>query len=101
MLIYNITYSVSIEIHESWLQWMTKVHIPELMETGMFVKNQVLRLREVDEEDAFTYAIQFFSATEEDYRTYINEHAPKLKLKSSQKWGEKVIAFRTLMEIVQ
>jgi hypothetical protein len=101
MLLQNITFSVPIDIHENWLQWMTRVHIPEIMATGLFVKNQVLRLREVDEEEAFTYAIQFFSATEEDYRTYIKEWAPKMKVKSLKEWGEKVMEFRTLMEIVQ
>lgn len=101
MLLQNITYSVPIEIHESWFEWMIKIHIPEIMATGLFVKNHVLRLRDVDEEETFTYAIQFFSATEEDHITYVKEHNPKLMLKSSQKWGEKVLEFRTLMEIVQ
>jgi hypothetical protein len=32
---------------------------------------------------------------------YTAKSAPALRLKAQERWGEKVMAFRTLMEIVQ
>lgn len=101
MLVYNITYAVSHEIHEAWLSWMQGTHIPEIMSTGLFSSFKVLRLLEVDEEEGLTFAVQFQAETEENYRTYIAEHAPALRLNASRQWGDRVIGFLTLMTIVQ
>ncbi|MEY3542099.1 MAG: hypothetical protein RLZZ204_911, partial [Bacteroidota bacterium] len=51
MILYNITYMVAHEIHDEWLSWMKSSHIPEMMSCGMFERNQLLRLLEVDEQE--------------------------------------------------
>mgnify|MGYP003330840257 CR=1 FL=1 len=101
MLIYNITYLVSHEIHEEWLSWMKTHHAPEMLSTGHFSGYTILRLKEVDETEGITYAFQFQIPYGDQLTTYNAEHAPQLRLKAEQRWGEKVMAFRTLMEIVQ
>jgi hypothetical protein len=101
MLIYNITYLVSHEIHEDWLSWMKTHHAPEMLSTGHFNGFTMLRLKEVDETEGVTYAFQFQSPSEAAYKEYFTKSAPALRLKAEQRWGEKVMAFRTLMEIVQ
>ncbi len=101
MILYNITYMVSHEVHEEWLKWMKEIHIPEMIATGLFERNQVLRLLEVDDQEGITYAFQFYAATIGNYNTYITNYAPALRLKANQKWGDKVLGYRTLMEIVQ
>lgn len=100
MIIYNVTTMVSPSIHDQWLNWMKEEHLPEIMATGLFQRNQLMRLLDVDEEQGITYAVQFFALTIDDYSTYISNHAPALRLKGTQKWGEQVVGFRTLMEIV-
>lgn len=101
MIIYNITYLVSYPIHDAWLEWMKTVHVPEMMATGLFERNQILRMLEVDEQEGITYAFQFYSYSQENYNTYISNHAPALRLKANQKWGDQVLGFRSIMEIVQ
>ena len=101
MLVYNITYAVSLEIHVAWMTWMKGIHIPEIMSTGLFSSFKVLRLLDVDEQEGLTFAVQFHAETEEHYRMYIAEHAPALRLQGTRQWGDQVIGFRTLMEIVQ
>jgi hypothetical protein len=101
MLVYNITYAVSHEIHEEWMTWMKGIHIPEVMSTGLFSSFKVLRLLEVDEQEGLTFAVQFHADTEEQYRRYIAEHAPALRLAATRQWGDQVMGFRTLMAIVQ
>ena len=100
MILYNITYSVPLAIQEDWLNWQKNTHIPEILATGLFERHLLLRLKEVDESEALTYALQLFAFSEELYRQYLTEHAPVLRLRSNERWGNQVIGFRTLMEIV-
>jgi hypothetical protein len=37
MFIYNVTTQVSWAIHEAWVQWMVKQHIPDVLATDCFV----------------------------------------------------------------
>lgn len=101
MFIYNITYLVSHEIHEQWLEWMKAHHAPEMLSTGHFSGYTILRLKEVDETEGITYAFQFRVPDSTHHTAYLTEHAPELRLKAQERWGDKVMAFRTLMEIVQ
>jgi hypothetical protein len=100
MILYNITYLVSHAIHDEWLLWMKTVHLPEVMSTGLFERNQLLKLLEVDEQEGLTYAAQFYATSLDQYNTYITNNAPALRLKANQQWGEQVLGYRTIMEIV-
>jgi hypothetical protein len=100
MIVYNVTTMVSPAIHNQWLIWMKEEHLPEIMATGLFQRNQFMRLKDVDEDQGITYAVQFFAVTLEDYQNYVSNHAPALRLKGTQKWGDQAVGFRTLMEIV-
>ena len=100
MVIYNVTSNVALPIAEQWLQWMKEIHIPEVLNTGMFTHYRILRLLDMDETEGITYAIQYFASSKENCRKYIDEFAPALREKVLKKWGEQVISFRTLMEAV-
>ncbi len=101
MIIYNITCKVDWSIHDAWMKWQQEEHIPEIMQTKCFEKVQVMRLLEVDDEEGPTYAIQYSANSKADYNRYMEIHAPGLRKKAMDKWGDKFIAFRSLMELVQ
>ena len=46
------------------------------------------------------YAIQYYCHALEDFNDYVENYAPALKQKTFNKYGEKVLAFRTLLEEV-
>lgn len=100
MYIYNVTTKVAHEIHTDWFHWMKQEHIPAVMQTGCFTNFQFVRILETDEEDGITYAVQYQAAAKADYNRYIELHAPALRNESIQKWGNQMIAFRTLMKVV-
>jgi hypothetical protein len=87
-------------IHEAWLKWMLDVHIPEIYATGCFVKHQFVRLLEVDEAEGPTYAVQFYAESKAMYNRYLELYAPALRQAGIDLWDDKVIAFRTLMQVV-
>lgn len=101
MFIYNVTLKVDWKIHDSWLQWMKEVHMPEVVGTGCFTHSQLVRLLETDEREGPTYAAQYFAESRSDYNTYITAYAENLRKQASEKWGDNFVAFRSVMQIVQ
>ncbi len=99
-LIYNVTNKVSHSIHKEWLKWMQEHHIPAVLSTGCFFKATVLRLKEIDDEEGPTYAIQYHAATENDYERYLAGFSAALRQEALDKWGSQFIAFRTVMQVV-
>ena len=101
MLIYNVTVKVEEVIANDWLKWMHQEHIPGIMNTGCFVEFKMVRLLDIDDSEGPTYAVQYFADTMDAYQKYIADHAPHFRKASTDKWGDRFIAFRTLMEVVK
>ena len=99
MIIFNVTVKVDKSIVEEWLRWMRQEHIPDLMKTGLFVDAKLCRLLEQDETDGKTYVAQYFLDSMEHYNSYIAEHAPRMRDKGFKRFGNKFIAFRTVMAV--
>ncbi len=100
MFIYNVTIKVLHEISSDWLEWLKEEHIPEVIATGCFTNATIHRLLEVDDTEGPTYAIQYKAESKASYNLYIDKHAGVLREKSYIKWGDKFIAFRSLMQVV-
>ena len=99
-IIYNVTIKVNAAIANDWLAWLQDEHIVEVRHTGCFNKATIMRLLEVDETEGPTYAIQYFAETRLLYDEYIEKHAGVMRQKSFDKWGNKFIAFRSVMEVI-
>jgi len=100
MYIYNITTNVEWSIHEAWLQWMLDIHIPEVLGTGCFSEHKFVRLLGIDETDGPTYAVQYYAETRSDYNRYAELYSASLMRYATERWGDKIITFGTLMQIV-
>ena len=100
MFIYNVTIKVMEPIHEAWLQWLKEEHIPDVINTGCFTHAVILRLMEVDDTEGPTYAVQYFAESKGLYNNYIENHAAGMRQKGFDKWGDKFIAFRSVMQVV-
>jgi hypothetical protein len=101
MFIYNVTIKIDFSIHDEWVAWMKDIHIPEVLKSGCFEKAQFVRLMDIDESEGPTYAAQYYAISKAQYNRYIDMYAPKLREASMNKWGNKFIAFRTLMEVIE
>lgn len=100
MIVYNVTIKVDPSIADEWLEWLKREHIPDVINTGCFTHATTLHLMEVDEADGITYAVQYHAKNEEDYKLYIEKHSDEMRQKGADKWGNKFIAFRTVMQVV-
>ena len=100
MIVYNISIKIIPEIEEDWVRWQQEEHIPDVMSSGQFTEYKFYRLLEQHAHDGITYVVQYFASSLENYNRYINETSHTLRQKALDKWGNKFIAFRTLMEVV-
>lgn len=74
-------------------------HIPDVMHTGMFLEYRICRIHEY-EENGVTYAIQYICKSKADLDRYQRDYAPALQKAHLDKYGMKVSAFRTVLEIL-
>ena len=100
MIVYNNTIKIDPFIVEAWLQWLLQEHIPEIMALGLFTEYKMFRLLEQDDAEGMTFVIQYFAPSLENYDQFTEEFAPALQRRSFDKWGDRFIAFRTVMEVV-
>jgi hypothetical protein len=100
MFVYNITTKVNRDIINDWLKWQKEENIPEMMSSELFTGYKFFQLLEQDDSEGATYVVQFFSETEENYKRYIDEFAPRLRENTFKKWGDQFVAFRSLMRVV-
>lgn len=99
MYIYNVTISIDETIKDEWLQWMINVHVPDVMKTGLFVENKILKILS-EEDNGNTYSFQYFFRIMEDYEKYKLEFAPTLQKEVAEKYQGKFVAFRTLLQVI-
>ncbi len=100
MFIYNVTLKIHSSIQQEWLQWLKEIHIPEVMGTECFTEFKILRLLEIDDSEGPTYAVQYTAESKAAYNQYIEKYAGEMRDRSFKKWGDKFIAFRSVMQIV-
>ena len=101
MIIYNVTCNVERNIANEWLDWMKSVHIPEVMETGCFIDFKILRLLGQETEDeGINYAIQYTVSDLDTLQHYRTIHGPSLMAKTLEKYGEQVLAYRSVLEVL-
>lgn len=101
MIVYNVTVNVEDAIHADWLDWMRTVHIPEVMSKGIFIRNQIFKVLADEGSGSHTYAFQYLCESMEAYETYRDNFAPSLQNDVKQRYQDKFVAFRTLLEVVE
>ena len=100
MILYNVTVNIEPSIHQEWLQWMQEVHVPEVLQTGLFVEHKILRLLQETENNGFTYAFQYYLRSMADLERYQREYAPALQAAHKARYKDQFVAFRTVLEVV-
>ena len=100
MIIYNITSKVGGRKQHDWLDWIRKVYIPEIIATGTFYDFRICELLEQEDPDGATYAIQFFTDSMENYKTFQRNYADRMGEKVRDLFGEDCLGFCTLLKVI-
>lgn len=91
MVIYEVYLEVDPSIEKRYLHWLKSEHAPELLAVEGFEKAEVL----YDTTGDFVrIRTLYFVANASFLERYLEKHAPALRQKSTEKWGDKVKASR-------
>ena len=99
MIIYNVTANIDESVHQEWLTWI-KDHIPQVLATGKFKKAILTRVLVEEDMGGVTYSVQYHSYSREALDAYYREDAQKLRNEGLKKFADKMLTFRTELEVV-
>jgi len=100
MIVYNVTTNIDESVHDQWLEWMQQKHIPEVLATGKFTSARLVKVLIVEEMGGTTYSVQYTTDSKATLEKYYQEDAPKLRDEAVHLFGDKMLTFRTELEVV-
>ena len=101
MFIYNVTTKVSWSINEIWLKSMKHEYMPAMLGTGCFSNYRLSKLHEQDDEEGPTYVVQYYTESKALYNKYLELYANEFRKEYAEKWGNSLVDFRTLLEVIE
>lgn len=99
MIIYNVTINIDESAHDDWLIWI-KEHIPQVLGTGKFMEAKLTRVLVEEEKGGVTYSIQYKAPSREALDAYYKEDAERLRADGLKRFADKMLAFRTELEVI-
>jgi hypothetical protein len=100
MLLYNVTVGIDKDVEMEWLDWMKSKHMPDVVNTGMFVTSKIYKVLHDQEDGTVSYSVQYFAKNINDFQQYLDRFAPALIEEHKRRFANKHVAFRTLLEEV-
>ena len=98
MLLYNVTIGIDPQAEQEWLIYMKETHIPAVMKTGMFTSSKLYKVLHDTEDGTISYSVQYFAETIDNVQLYLDRFAPALIEQHRQRFQNRHVAFRTLLE---
>lgn len=99
MIIYNVTINIEDSVHDDWLVWI-KEHIPQVLGTGKFTDAKLTKVLVEEEMGGVTYSVQYRAKSREALDAYYKEDAERLRSDGMKRFADKMLAFRTELEII-
>lgn len=100
MIIYNVTTNIHESVHDQWMTWMQEKHINDVLATGKFSSARMVKVLIEEEMGGVTYSIQYATENKETLQRYYDEDAPRLREEAMALFGDKMLAFRTELELI-
>ena len=100
MIIYNVTTNIHESVHDQWMTWMQEKHINDVLATGKFSSARMVKVLIEEEMGGVTYSIQYTTENKQTLQRYYDEDAPRLREEALALFGDKMLAFRTELELI-
>jgi phosphoribosylamine-glycine ligase len=82
------------------MTWMQEKHIKDVLATGKFTSARMVKVLIEEELGGVTYSIQYTTDNKETLHRYYDEDAPRLREEALALFGDKMLAFRTELELI-
>lgn len=95
MIIYSVTITIEASIEAEWLDWMKRVHVPDVLRTGCFSE---CRMRKIIGAEEVSYVLQYSCPSLEEYHRYRDNFAPALQKEHTDRYRGQFRGARQLLE---
>jgi uncharacterized protein DUF4286 len=97
MIIYHVTIFLDASIESEWIEWMKRVHIPDVLRTGCFSECRINKVVGADTTEP-AYVMQYPCESLEEYYRYRDNFAPALQKDHSDRFSGRFRGARLLLE---
>lgn len=98
MIVINTTYQIDCDIESAFKGWLKVEYIPKVMRSGELHSPVLMKIL-TEEADGVGYCLQFQVADTDTLNDWFNKEGARLSELSAQRFGQKVLAFTTLLEL--
>jgi hypothetical protein len=97
MIIYSVTITIQAGIESDWVDWMKRVHVPDVLRTGCFLECRFSKVVGA-EGDELTYVLQYRCRSLEEYHRYRDTFAPALQKEHTDRFSGRFRGSRQVLE---
>jgi Domain of unknown function (DUF4286) len=97
MIIYSVTITIQAGIEAEWIDWMKKVHVPDVLRTECFSKCRIHKVLDSEGNEP-VYVMQYHCRSVEEYHRYRDNFAPALQKDHTDRFAGKFRGSRQLLE---
>lgn len=101
MLIFNITFLVADKVADKWLQWINETHIPNMISSGYFTEPRLAKVLSDHGQEGTSYAVQFYIEDILVLETWKQKFNAEMERDCAMIFGEDVLLFTTVLEIIK
>jgi hypothetical protein len=99
MIIYRVEITLDAGVELEWLDWMKRVHVPDVVRTGCFSECHIYKVIESTSSEPI-YVMQYKCRSVEEYHRYRDSLAPALQKEHSDRFAGRFRGSRQLLELV-
>ena len=99
MIIYSVTIAIQASSESEWVDWMNRVHVPDVIRTGCFSECRTYKVL-ASEDDEPIYVMQYYCRSVEEYHRYQDNFAPALQKEHADRFSGRFRGSRQLLEEV-
>ena len=99
MIIYSVAITIDADIESEWVDWMKRIHVPDVVRTGCFTECRIYKVIDSDAAE-LSYVMQYCCRSLEEYHRYRNNFAAALQKEHSERFAGRFRGARQLLEEV-
>jgi hypothetical protein len=97
MITYSVTITIQASIESEWVDWMNRVHVPDVLRTGCFSECRTYKVLGADGDEP-VFVMQYHCRSLEEYHRYRDNFAPALQKEHSDRFNGRFRGSRQLLE---
>lgn len=101
MLVYNTTYNIEEEVLSNFLIWLHEVYVPEIEKNGILTNHRLLRVLSHRDETTECFSMQWDVESSALLHRWHTEIGGRLNNELVKMFGDKVVGFPTLLEVME